>query len=265
MEQLYRHLLLTRFNVEIAYADPGRGVEDAWLRDRLEVFDRITVPSVTSQTARLDAWLVFVNANSPAWFRSNIEARSYLTPVWIDGPLLDGRIPDEVIALGLTDRKYLITSRVDNDDALAQDFVAVVQQQFEQQARLFVEFPNGLEYSSGDFFRKTWRSNPFMSLIESTVPTIDTVICRPHPEVRRNEPTRTIWRREMWLQNSHPFSATSSSVRNMRPLINNKRPQTIICEWNDDGGRLTRRLVTAIRSIPHVLRISMYRAWFRVD
>lgn len=265
MERAYRHVLITRFNIDIAYSTPGRGIEEGWLRDRIRVFDRLTVPSVRSQTAKLDAWLVFLNAKSPAWFRAAIEERGYLTPVWIDGPLLDGRIASELSTLGLADREFLITSRVDNDDALSRDFVAVVQEQFDRQDRLFVEFPRGIEYANGDYFRKTWRSNPFLSLIESTKPIIDTVICRPHPEVRRGEPTRTLWNRNMWLQNSHPLSATSPQVRNARPVIRAGRPSNIVCDWDDDGGSLRRRVTTAIRSAPLEAARAASRAIRRTD
>ncbi|MFC7788630.1 glycosyltransferase [Microbacterium sp. MAHUQ-60] len=265
MDRTFRHVLITRFNVEISYASPGRGIEDDWLRNRIEVFDRITVPSVQSQTAPLDAWMVFLNAQSPAWFRANIEEREYLTPVWIDGPLLDGRIPEELAALGFADREFLITSRVDNDDALSRDYVATVQRQFARQERLFVEFPNGIEYANGDYYRKRWRSNPFLSLIERTGPQVDTVICRPHTEVRRAEPTLTLWDHEMWMQNSHPLSATSPRVRNVHPIFRRRRPEGIICHWEDDGGSMRRRLGIAIRSVPHSARLTAYRILRRVD
>jgi hypothetical protein len=253
MERAFNHVLITRFNIDIAYATPGRGIEDAWLRDRIQVFDRLTAPSVRAQTQPLDAWLVFLNAKSPEWFRTAMEARSEFTPVWIDGPLLDGRIAAELSSLGFADKEFLITSRVDNDDALSRDFVRTVQKQFARQDRLFIEFPRGIEYANGDYFHKTWRSNPFLSLIERTEGGIDTVICRPHPEVRRAEPTLTLWDRNMWLQNSHPFSATSQTVRNARPILRSGRPANIVCDWNDDGGKLSRRLAIAVRSAPREL------------
>lgn len=265
MERAYNHVLITRFNVDIAYGTPGRGIEDAWLRDRVDVFDRLTAPSVRSQSATLDAWLVFLNAKSPEWFRTAIEARTEFTAVWIDGPLLDGRIADELRARGLADKEFLITSRVDNDDALSRDFVATVQKQFDRQDRLFIEFPRGLEYANGDYFRKTWRSNPFLSLIEHTGSGIDTVIYRPHPEVRRAEPTRTVWDRNMWLQNSHPFSATSQTVRNARPVLRAGRPANFACDWKDDGGSLRRRLSIAVRSAPREILRKISHAVRRVD
>ena len=265
MERAFNHVLITRFNIDIAYAAPGRGIEDAWLRDRIHVFDRLTAPSIRSQTGRLDAWLVFLNAKSPEWFRSAMEAREDFTPVWIDGPLLDGRIAAELSALGYADKEWLITTRVDNDDALSQDFIRAVQDQFARQDRVFIEFPRGLEYANGDYFLKTWRSNPFLSLIERTAGGIDTVIYRPHPEVRRAEPTLTRWDRDMWLQNSHPFSTTSSTVRNARPVLRSGRPAGIICDWNDDGGDLKRRVLIAVKSAPSEAARTVSRAIRRVD
>ena len=266
MGRPFRHVLITRFNVEIAYADPGRGIQELWLRDRLRVFDHITVPSVKSQTVPLDAWLVFFNAKSPSWFKSAIEEHDSITPVWIDGPLLDGRIAAELTALGLADRDYLITSRVDNDDALSRTYVETVQSNFDSQDRLFIEFPRGIEYANGDYYRKTWRSNPFLSLIENTrTAKVDTVICRPHPEVRRSEPTLTIWQKEMWMQNSHPLSATSPRVRNIHPILRWARPENIVCDWTDGGGNLRRRIGSALLALPYWAKQTAYRTLRRVD
>jgi hypothetical protein len=265
MERAYFHVLVTRFNVDIAYAASGRGIEDDWLRDRIQVFDRITVPSVVSQSVPFDAWLVFFNSRSPQWFKTLVEARTEFTPIWIEGPLLDGRISSELRGLGWADREFLITSRLDNDDAISRDFAAAVQHQFDRQDRLFIEFPRGVEYANGDYFRKTWRSNPFLSLIEGTRGAIDTVIVRPHPEVRRAEPTRTLWDRNMWLQNSHPLSTTSPRVRNARPIIRKGRPRNIVCEWRDDGGSLPRRLLIGVQSAPLEVARKVYRALRRID
>lgn len=248
----FRHVLTTRFNVEIGYASSDKGIEDEWLQDRMRVFDRLTVPSIATQSSPLDAWLVFFNAKTPRYFRDLIMARDDFTPIWVDGPFLDSHIVSTVHDLGLADRTHLITSRVDNDDALASDFIETVQEQFDGQERLFIEFPRGIEYSNGDYYRKTWRSNPFLSLIEFTG-NITTVNCRPHPEVLRHEPTRSVWTRPMWLQNSHRLSTTSSLVRNARPILRAGRPDRFLCNWDDDGGQISRRVRTALRSAPREL------------
>lgn len=62
---------------------------------------------------------------------------------------------------------YLITTRIDSDDAMAVDFMAAVQAQFGRQERLFVNFTRGVQIDrTGAVYRSDVLSNPFVSLIE---------------------------------------------------------------------------------------------------
>ena len=64
----------------------------------------------------------------------------------------------------------LITSRLDNDDAIARDFVEMVQNCFTKQEVEFINFTYGAQYSDGRMFARLDPSNAFISLIERRLP-----------------------------------------------------------------------------------------------
>lgn len=145
----YCHVLLTRFNLKIAYG--SRDVNDAdWLRARFKLFERFCLPSVMRQTEKCFSWLVFFDTAIPSEFRARItdlQINGYLVPVYLDEYCLDSvcaavrrQVPESC--------QFVITTRVDNDDVLSRDFVERIQADFadgemERWRALFPELPAG--------------------------------------------------------------------------------------------------------------------------
>lgn len=132
------HVFLTRFNL------PANRVEQSifseqWLLERVELFQRFTVPSVRAQrdTTPGEApvstrWLIFLDHTSPAWLRdlmAGLEAEGLASPRYLDGPLEPSQLRVFIrAALGSPARPAssgtVITSNLDNDDGLAHNFVS---------------------------------------------------------------------------------------------------------------------------------------------
>src|ERR1700684_2224066 len=82
----FTHIVLTRFNVVTTFAPASRGIEEAWLKDRVAIFMRYCFPSITTQKRAKFHWLVFCNADSPAWFKEHMASlAAFLTPVYVEG------------------------------------------------------------------------------------------------------------------------------------------------------------------------------------
>ena len=133
----FDHLVLTRFSaVRRGQVEP---MPPEWLTYRLGFFYDACHPSLTRQVGRAPfRWLVFLDDRCPDAFREQVEelAHGAFEPVWghedFHGVALPQAIERYAAASGPS---HLITSRVDSDDAVARDFVAAVQAQFERLPR----------------------------------------------------------------------------------------------------------------------------------
>jgi hypothetical protein len=128
-----------------------------------------------------------------------------LTPLYIAGRLNDRRIASSVAEGGFVHAPYLITTRIDNDDAIAVDHLKNVQAKFQHQNREFVEFPLGIQSFRGHLYSVYWPSNPFLSLIERVRDgsQFTTVCCAPHDQVRSAWKVHSVLRSPQWLQVLH--------------------------------------------------------------
>lgn len=162
------HLIVTRFNLGVAYAPQGLWLDDAWLEGRLAPFAGFTVPSVLAQTTPT-TWLVVCDAASPAWLRERMATFGGVTPVWLEQPhtveslrrAIGEHVPD-----GAT---HLLTSRLDSDDALAGDYCARLRAACRPVAApVFLNFPFGyvFEESRRRLYLAFWPSGAFLNHLE---------------------------------------------------------------------------------------------------
>jgi hypothetical protein len=247
----FDHVLLTRFS---AVMSPGAGpAGEEWLRYRLAFFDDVTYPSVISQTGaqvgRDFTWLVLFDDRCSPEFRADVVylAEDVFTPVWTHEDFRRDIFAEPVAAA--TDRDagtapYLITTRIDSDDAMAVDFMATVQAQFAQQERLFVSFTRGLQIDrSGAVFSSDYLSNPFISLIERRRPgrLPDTVYVAKHARARAHGPIREVQGPPMWAQVIHDLNV-SNIVNGMRtsPRVVGERFRIDLAYDASIGGRRLR-------------------------
>jgi hypothetical protein len=97
---------------------------------------------------------------------------------------------------------HLITSRLDNDDAICRTFVESVQARFHRQGFEFLNFTNGYVWSGGRVWSARHVSNPFISLVEDAA-DYSTVYCGNHMELDQQGPVVQISEPAGWLQVVH--------------------------------------------------------------
>jgi hypothetical protein len=228
----FTHIVLTRFNTAIDYAPTSKGIEDAWLKGRISLFEQYCLPSVRAQSVNNFKWLVFCDARSPAWFRDAISAYgSILSPIYMEGPATDEAIARKVHESGFVRAPYLMTTRLDNDDAIGCTYVAQVQNAFQQQPRQFLVFPFGLQSFRGHLYNVYWRANPFLTLIESVAAdgSFTTVLCVPHDKVRSTGIVRELYASPQWLQVLHGGNLLNS-LRGW-PRLSSRLPSQFPLNW----------------------------------
>jgi hypothetical protein len=206
----FDHVLLTRFSAVLAPG--GEPAGEGWLRYRLGFFYDATYPSVISQSVDDFTWLVLFDDRCSDEFRGDIEslAEGVFTPVWSHERFRRDSFAEPVAAIA--DAPFLITTRIDSDDAMAVDFMATVQAQFARQDRLFVSITRGVQIDrSGAVYLSDQLSNPFLSLIERREPERlpDTVYVAKHARARAHGPIREVRAPVMWAQVVHDLNLSN--------------------------------------------------------
>jgi len=147
----FQHFLLTRFNTGL-YSSATSEVRadrsgqkptadpDSWMEHRLGLFEKYTIPSVKAQTCGDFQWLVVFDDGTPERFKERIERYPGpgcpMVSLYTAGAFeafAERCEPSRVRAKAYIserlhrDTEYLITSRVDNDDAIHSDYIRQVQ------------------------------------------------------------------------------------------------------------------------------------------
>lgn len=226
----FDHVILTRFSVRFV-ADQLPPTNE-WLQFRWAFFRDACASSLANQTSDRFTWLVFFDESSPQWLREEVaeQARGLFRPVWLDETWSLAAVQRAVESLATAE--YLITTRLDSDDAVARDFVADIQSAFDEQGALYVNFLNGVQVSrTGEVFRYRAPSNAFISFIERREPgqSPRTVFQHPqHGRSREHAPLLNLVGPPRWMQVVHDANLMNS-VRGTR-----LRPEVVNGEFELD-------------------------------
>ncbi|MDD3721371.1 MAG: glycosyltransferase [Lutibacter sp.] len=173
---MFQHYILTRFNLRATDWTTTKNKEkvltEEWLKERFDLFENYCFSSVKNQSNQNFKWLVFFDVNTPEVYKLKVEKykKSYenFYPFFIDG--MPNFLPEIVRNIKMLDsKKYIITSRLDNDDSIHEDYVNVVQSYFNNQNHLAIDFIDGYTLQIGEKTRLGFQKhlyNPFISLIE---------------------------------------------------------------------------------------------------
>jgi hypothetical protein len=197
----FRHIILTRFNVRIEGGEPP---SPEWLEHRLDFFERFCLPSVRAQTNTNFDWIVYCHPEMPESIRQRISACRawcHFRPVFFRSSFGQSMVQASISELvpGFT---HLITTRLDNDDAVSKTFVETIQNRFNGQEFEFLNFTTGYIWRQGKLYAGRHTSNAFISLVERTA-NYSTVYCGNHMELHRVGPITQISEPAGWIQVVH--------------------------------------------------------------
>lgn len=173
----FTHYLVTRFNIR----NEGLGPEyfrphsrsPTWEAERMPLFENFCAPSVSAQINQNFVWLIFCDPNTNADIINRIlSALKSITKyqlIYVNDfqEMLSQlhQITSQSIA------PYVITSRLDNDDAIGRSYISDVQNNFLPAGNVVLNLLSGVNYhaSLGVLtFNHYALRNPFISLIEET-------------------------------------------------------------------------------------------------
>jgi hypothetical protein len=212
------HVFLTRFNLPSGGVESRIRAREGWLRERIELFERYTVPSVRAQDTASAAWLVYLDPESPTWLLERMgrhAAEHLLTPLlrtMVGRAELRDDLSAGVPGAGAGD--VLVTTNLDNDDGLARDFVTRVTGTPGTATRTAIYLTTGLIRSPQGLYLRRDRCNAFCSVRE---PFVDPVTCWAdwHNLLHRHMPVQEVGGPPAWLQVVHG-SNVSNRVRGRR-------------------------------------------------
>jgi hypothetical protein len=216
----FRHVILTRFNIRYTEDPnaPSIGVDPDWLRDRFELFNRYCLPSLVAQTQQSFSWILFFDRNTPEPFAEKVRglAQQYpnIHPVFCDDLPID-RVREVVQSVVPVAPKWLLTTRLDNDDGVHPEFVATLQraQRFKQAEVLNVPF--GIILSGERAYLRRDTSNAFISLSEPFDNFKTVFSITRHVYAHESYPVRQVGEQPMWLQVVHAKNI-SNRIRGRR-------------------------------------------------
>lgn len=243
------HFVLTRFNI----ASPGREApirnSPGWLARRFELFETYCLPSMAAQSNKAFQWIIYFDEATPDAFRERIKAaqqKCLFEPIFV-GFFEAADSAHDVTARLSPQARRVITTRLDNDDAVAQNFIDRVQEEAGQIAdATIINFSDGIALNQGRLFSAHDPSNPFASLVEDRR-QIETIWSAPHMELIQRFPTHQIADEPAWLQVVHGENVTNrikgKRLRD-RDLLNRfALAKSVVFAENSSAAMLLDRLV----------------------
>jgi len=195
------HFLLTRFNVTMSGGPPS----PEWLEHRMKIFEEVTAPSVDAQTAPGFMWLVFCDPPIGPRYLSGASKLARCSATAKYGLESVQRYVKINIAEHAGPRDWVITTRLDSDDALEPHFIETIQKNFREETE-FLNLPQGFQLVDGVRRKVKLFSNPFLSYVEKAE-NPKTVYHVHHDRAMDSAPVRDLISEPAWTQTCHEFSS----------------------------------------------------------
>jgi hypothetical protein len=215
-----KHLMLTRFNV----ASPGREqairLKPGWLDGRFELFRKLCLPGVASQTRQDFDWFIFFDEQTPDRYRDEIARLQAIYPFHAEfTPLFEmEQIVPHLLQRGES-AEWLLTTRLDSDDVLAIDHVSRLRELVETPKHQVINFRRGailsIKSDQPQLYRVEDEANPFASLMEPLTAEASTIWAAKHEDIERIGAVRQVDGAPAWLQVVHGGNV-SNRVKGVR-------------------------------------------------
>ncbi len=240
----FKHLIMTRFNLHGGQTSKNI-ITDEWVLNRIETYERISLPSLEGQTNRNFEVVVLLHEDFTS---SSNRERIAAWPDWVHPVYLgedDSLIPSKRFPLdGMQDvpkkailpfldgtETHLITSMLDSDDAYNKNFVAHIQDEARPKNELLC-FTQGsiLDIKNRMVYYQMDNSHHMYPTLVESVDDIKTVLIRKHPRMHLVAPVR-------WIEVDYPYFLRgvdgSNVMTAIRPKDSGVKPPFPLSELKD--------------------------------
>jgi len=225
-----KHFLCTRFNLKNEDWKTDREglnvLSDEWMNQRLDLFEKYCLPSVLNQVNKNFKWVIFFDVDTSLIIRERIKIYSNkginFSAIYIDGmnSLVDA-LRKFVIENIYKEDKFIITSRLDNDDAIHENFIETIQKLSKAEHGTVIDIIKGYQMNISNNiyeFRNHFKYfNPFISVVESS-DIAETVFSKMHFEWNDSKSLIAYNKKQLWIETIHDKNK-SNTVRVNFPLV----------------------------------------------
>lgn len=219
---MLHHTLISRFNLATAGREVGFRTRPGWLEERYALFERYCLPSVAAQTCQDFDWIVFFDDQTPEWARERNARLQAVRPFHaLYTPLFDNggwARAVRAVAGPPVPGRLLVTSNLDNDDALGFDYVERVQRVAGAHfsgSRFAVNLPDGYVLADRALYAHRHLQNAFTNLVEPDDEAFATTMTIRHMELYDHVPVVQAEGAAGWLQVVHGGNV-SNRIRGRR-------------------------------------------------
>lgn len=169
----YKHLILTRFNLQF---DPQSNIhiQPNWLNERFRLFEAYCLPSIIRQTNQRFDWVIFLSDQTPEIYQQYLKqlTQAY-SNIHIElCPYLENfnHFYKNIGEKYLGNHNFLLSTRIDSDDMLANNYVEILQSQISiaTPCPSIISFPHGIQWfeHKNIAFAVEYNNNHYLSFWE---------------------------------------------------------------------------------------------------
>ena len=242
----YSHYIITQFNLR-NFPLSNRNDFESWLkwtRNRIKLFREYCLPSVMNQSSKSFTWLLFFDIDTPEEFNGFLKELDAFPGINIC--FCRGIEDFEQNYLGEVKKRieksvrWIITSRIDNDDCLNVDAIRTIQENFTERHKFLISLASGYVLNINDrtLSHYFYPMSPFISLIESCESNIEGVFSKVHTKWeslrlfvfkelwlewfnKKARKSRFIMKKPLWIQTFHGDNISNSFYRGF-PVLRQK-------------------------------------------
>lgn len=242
---MFKHIIITRFNVKISdtFSKDHNGrptLTTEWTNCRFDLFEKYCLPSVVAQTEKNFIWVVFFDSSTPDHYKLAIKRFQkkcpQFKPIFLDKWGNSKLTMKQLVSLVIDEEtEYLITTRLDNDDALHKDFVKEVQRFYHSvhYANVVLNFIDGclMNTRTSEIKQVKYASNHFISWLENAKEDFTTVIGPNHAKISELAPVidLSLNNKPMWIEIIHENNVLNNFERHQPEPISDLFTITDFC------------------------------------
>lgn len=194
---MFDHFLITRFNLKNNdwNVDKNDNVicDKDWLNFRFDIFEKTCFNSIKNQNNLNFKWLVYYDIETPNNFKKHIESLNndfpQFIPIYKESNQIFLNDLSKDIKRFSNNKEYIITTRIDNDDAFHYQAIEKIQEQFNYQDSTIINLPwiVCFDLINKRMSKHFYVSNPFISLIDkNNNGSFQTVFVKQHNDWRKS-------------------------------------------------------------------------------
>lgn len=237
------HFIITQFNLrDFPLSDTDR-YEDwlKWTRSRKGLFMEYCLPSVLNQYNKEFSWLIFFDTETPlefSGFIGELESLPLIQICYSDGSAdFLANYTSEIRKRIPKSEKWIMTTRLDNDDSLHKEALSVIRQNFVPKHKYLISLASGYAMNINDktLSHYYYPMSPFITLVENADLEIRGVFDKIHTKWdqlrlfvfkeiwletinKKSRKSRFILKEPMWIQTVHGDNISNSFYRGLPVL-----------------------------------------------